>query len=94
MTMTRQPCSECGGMGVKTFDIIVNGTEHDTEDVPCERCKDTEGFEPDARAHLDAVYAVDPADRAQHFTPTRDCNVLSPHDLAPRADTRPEPPDA
>lgn len=42
----REPCRECGGMGYKTIDIIVGGTDHDTEDIPCRRCELTEGFEP------------------------------------------------
>lgn len=43
----RTPCTQCGGAGVITRDTLVGGTDHDTEDTPCDHCKDTEGYEPD-----------------------------------------------
>lgn len=35
----RRPCPDCGGEGVLTHDIIVGGTDHDTEERPCATCK-------------------------------------------------------
>lgn len=34
-------CDACGGMGTTTHDILVGGTEHDTEERDCKRCKTT-----------------------------------------------------
>ena len=34
-------CLNCGGMGETTHDILVGGTEHDTEQRDCEACKGT-----------------------------------------------------
>lgn len=32
-------CDACGGMGTTTHDILVGGTEHDTEERDCLKCK-------------------------------------------------------
>ena len=32
-------CDACGGMGTTTHDILVGGTEHDTEERDCAKCK-------------------------------------------------------
>jgi hypothetical protein len=36
-----EPCKRCGGMGTHTIDILVGGTEHDTEELECVECKGT-----------------------------------------------------
>lgn len=37
-TTPATPCQDCGGLGTITRDILVGGTEHDTEEVDCETC--------------------------------------------------------
>jgi DnaJ-class molecular chaperone len=34
-------CQNCGGMGATTHDILVGGTEHDTEERECIECEGT-----------------------------------------------------
>ena len=36
-------CQNCGGMGTTTHDILVGGTEHDTEERICQVCNGTGG---------------------------------------------------
>lgn len=41
-------CAVCGGFGEITRDVVVNGTDHDTETTPCSACNGTgkaEGFD-------------------------------------------------
>jgi hypothetical protein len=40
-------CPDCGGMGTTTHDILVGGTEHDTEERDCQTCGTT-GIAPPA----------------------------------------------
>lgn len=37
-------CDLCGGMGYTTQDIMIDGTEHDTIDTPCNKCIEGKGY--------------------------------------------------
>jgi hypothetical protein len=57
-------CPNCGGMGETTHDILVGGTEHDTEQRECDVCKGT---------GLAAPAPVEPPPASQEALPCKNC---------------------